>query len=134
MKVVDERSSSSLKRLQAFSFEDFLEACCRLAVQKAWPADDVLIASGCADAMHYLAQLKMNDNKAYTKLLLSRQNAGSEPMLPTIDCVQHLILSLIRVIEEGIGTSGSQLNGQVSVKEAREFKIRASSGLLAKSK
>ena len=123
MKVIDERSPASQKRLKGLSFEDFLEAFCRVAICKVWPDAATLADSGYKDAWQYMAHLKTNDQEAFAKMIEKRSMSGSDPIIPSIECIYNLIQGSIRVIEEGTNASGAvQLNGRVSVKEARMFK------------
>ena len=124
MKVIDERAPSSIRKLAGLSYEDFLEALCRIALQKAWPERDALALSGCKDALDYLADVRMNDLKTHTELMQTRAVPWNcEPLLPPRECVAHLCTGIVRIVEESVaGSTGSTPNGRVSNKDAEEFR------------
>ena len=120
MKVIDERSIASQKKLAGLGFEDFLEALCRIAIMKAWPDDYDFKESGCKDGWQYVCELKANDPKTHAKLLKERQIPwNGEPWLFSHHCVSHLVCGLIRVIDTATSRNP---NGRISLKEARDFK------------
>uniref|UniRef100_A0A7S2NT92 Uncharacterized protein n=1 Tax=Haptolina brevifila TaxID=156173 RepID=A0A7S2NT92_9EUKA len=121
MKVIDENSPASRKRLGGLDFVDFLEALCRLALQKAWPSNDVLAKSDCVDALQYLTKLKVDDPAAHRALMEERAVPwDAEPFLRPAQCIENMVKGLIREVEEGSGAK--RLDGKVSIKEARAYR------------
>ena len=104
MKVIDEQKDKSRVLLTHLSFEDWLEALCRLAVRKAFPTSDEIAKAECESAGEYIAQLKAESPDEYTKLNCSRASAwGSEPPEPPHRCVEHLCSLLVVTCQRGKG-------------------------------
>lgn len=126
--MIDELAPASLKRLAGLGWLDFLEAICRLALQKAWPSKDVLERSEQDDALEYLIRLRVDDPKAHRQLMEERSVAwDAEPFLPKMVCVDNMVKGLIRVFELGSQNElGPQKapDGKVTLKEARIFRTR----------
>ena len=120
MRVADEHAPTASKKLASLSFEDFLEAICRIAMQKAWPDEGAVRAAGKDDALEYLLWARENDQKAHTSLLAERAVPWHKaPAINPSECVCHLAKGLIRRTETGAEVTP---NGKVSVKEARSFR------------
>ena len=68
MLTIDEQHEKSRIKWTHLSFEDFLEALCRLACLKAYPTDKEIEDYGAQDAPRYLHALEMDDPPEYERL------------------------------------------------------------------
>lgn len=117
MRAIDEQSDKGRIKLMWLSFEDFLEALCRLCVCKAWPTQEELQAAEIESVGEYLRQLKSNQPEVYADLL-SKRNVrwGAEPLQSMPLCIDHLCSLLIVTCQQGNG------NGQaLTEKEVAAF-------------
>jgi hypothetical protein len=105
MKVIDEQKERSRILLTHLSFEDFLEAICRLSVRKAFPTTEELEKSEdheCAGT--YILRLRSESPEEYAALLRKRSRPwGVEPPEPCHRCVEHLCSLLIHTCQGGKG-------------------------------
>jgi hypothetical protein len=86
----------SLVKENTLPFEGFVEALCRAAVLKAWPTDDEVADSECADAGALVRRMLTDDKDGHRSLCETRAVPwGSEPMLPVVRCVENLILLIV---------------------------------------
>ena len=98
----DEQDDMKRLKWTNLSFEDFLEALCRLSVLKAFPTDEEIAEAGEACAGTYLKALAFNDTNAYEALLEERAPKwGHAPFQPVHRCVDHLISMLIVECQQG---------------------------------
>jgi hypothetical protein len=98
MHTVDEQNDKSRSKWTHLSFEDWLEALCRLSVLKALPTDEEIGEAGCDDCGTYMLQLLRDDAAAYNKMLTTRDSPWGtvKPTLqPVARCVEHVIHMII---------------------------------------
>ena len=104
MRVVDEDKAASRQKLENLSFYDFLEAIVRVAHCKALPTDNELRESGQVDAFDFLLNLKKNDREAYQSFLSAADGEwNSPPRQPIESAVQHLLMYVVRTVNERLG-------------------------------
>ena len=100
MCVGDSKTLGGLKRDSNLPFEGFLEAICRMAMMKALPTDEEILAAECEDAAVYLARLELSDTIAYEQLLQRKTPWGADQKRQPPDrCVAHLIAIMLRAIK-----------------------------------
>ena len=117
MKVIDEQKDKSRVLLTHLSFEDWLEALCRLAVRKAFPtsADLAKGGEGGETMGEYVRRLRVQDD--YHELLKARCRPwGVAPPEPPHRCVEHLCSLLVATCQRGKGDGI-----EVTKKEALAF-------------
>lgn len=132
MAVIDARTERGFLRECCLPFEGFLEALCRVAVLKALPTDDEVLASGCAQTGEYMDWLKVTHEEEYEEMLATRGLAwGDAPSTAaeTARAVCKTIEIIIHQIEES--TNGAD-EGKLTPKEVQQW-LR-SKGLTGKSR
>ena len=104
MNVVDEQNDKSRIKWTHLSFEDFLEALCRLAVVKALPTDEEVERAGCSNAAQHLLQLEERDLATYNRFLMERRRSSAkiQDLQPVARCVEHLVHMIIVKTQGGL--------------------------------
>lgn len=115
MRVIDEQSDRGRAALEGLTFEDFLEALCRLATQKALPTDRELHAAGAVSAGEHLWHMRTEKPDEFDHFVESRARPwGSEPPQSVARCVAHLCSLLVVTCQlnegDGIQLSESQVD------------------------
>jgi len=96
MRVVDEQDPKGRLRLMHLSFEDWLEALCRVATLKSLPTDEEIAEAEAPNAGVYMKELAEEEPAAYDQLMKSRAIAfGATPLQPIWRCIEHLIQIII---------------------------------------
>ena len=95
------------------SFEDFLEALCRVAVLKAFPTAEEIAEVGMPDAPRYLRHLAVEHPLAYDRLLRERRSSWGKPSATTHEavskCVEHVLHILVVACQDGTPATGYTL-------------------------
>lgn len=126
MRVVDEASDASRRRMVHLSFEDFLEAIVRMATMKALPFDDEIAEAGCADAGQLLLELQRHPD-TYEAFMRDHAQAWDEaPRQPIDRCVDHLLSLIVHTVE---GSVKGNHNQSIGALEAGAFVARGASEL-----
>ena len=129
MRTIDEQHDKSRTKMTHLSFEDFLEALCRLARLKAYPTDAEISAAGARDAPSYLHTLADEDMAAYDKMLRTRSAVWGQPVAldsqPVERFVEHLCHSLIWRVQGGAERTASDYT--ITEGQVKKF-MKASSG------
>ena len=120
MAVVDSESERGQIKESNLTFEGFLEAVARMSVLKAWPTEEDLLRSGCADAGVYMLKLRKDPEKFHELMLTRNVDWGCTPPLPKWQCVENMVMMMIRSVEHLLGT-GSDDEKQPAL-DAREMK------------
>ena len=111
MRTIDEQHDKSRIKMTHLSFEDFLEALCRLARLKAYPTDVEIEKAGVPDAPSYLAALAAEDMAAYDLFMRDRSAPWGQPVerdrQPVDRFVEHLCHSLIWQVQGGTKRTAS---------------------------
>ena len=104
MRVVDLERRNGLVRHTHLTFEDFLEALCRVAGLKALPTDEEVAAAGSGNAGTHLLRMASDSPPDYERLLNERATLwGSPPALqPLARCVEHLCHMMIVHCQGGL--------------------------------
>ena len=126
MRVVDEASDASRRRMVHLSFEDFLEAIVRMATMKALPFDDEIAEAGCADAGQLILELQRHPD-TYEAFMRDHAQAWDEaPRQPIDRCVDHLLSLIVHTVE---GSVKGNHNQSIGALEAGAFVARGASEL-----
>lgn len=94
MWVVDEHSKVSQQKRSGLSFEDFLEAFIRVALNKGWPSHRMVVGAGFQEheVSDYIEKLRVTDRKRYEATIQERSvQWHTTPYLPYVDCVLNLL-------------------------------------------
>ena len=94
MWVVDEHAKVSKHKLSGLTFEDFLEAFIRVAIQKGWPSHRMLESGGFSEheVSDYMEKQRHDDPSAHQAKLEERSvRWDSAPYLPDTACVLNLL-------------------------------------------
>ena len=101
-----------------------MEALCRIAVMKALPSDEEIVAADCSNAGEFLAQLKRDDEATYLTMMNARATAwGAERAHePTPRCVAKMLEVLIYTIKTGSGQAeAGKKMGKLTERELRKW-------------
>ena len=114
MAVIDARTTKGETKANHLPFEGFMEAICRLSMDKALPTDEELSKAKCSDGGMFLLMLakKELDEEILDEFVDFKSTHaidwGGEPMQPLARCVEHMVTSIIRtIIDEVSSASGS---------------------------
>jgi hypothetical protein len=92
MAVIDGHSTIGARKETHLPFEGFLEALCRMSVQKALPTSIEIRDAECEHAGIFLSELRLEDSSAYDTFVEERSAEwGEEPRQPLYRCIALLI-------------------------------------------
>ena len=109
MSVIDGESEKGAIKESNLTFEGFLEAIARMSVLKAWPTEEDLRASLCADAGVYMLRVRKDPEKFHELMLTRNVDWGGTPPLPKWQCVEYMVLTIIRSVEQILGTGSDDV-------------------------
>ena len=113
--MIDDENVKTRVKLTHMTFEDWLEAVCRLAAHKALPTDEQLVASECDSAGEYLRQMKADNPETYQSLILAGARPwGSAPTMRIERCIEHMCNILVVTAQQGKGDSALLIEKEVT--------------------
>jgi len=121
MRVADEASTASRLKLVHHSIEDFYEALVRIAMWRPWPTPSLTERAGFADAGEHILKEKKKGEASYNAFL---RVCATQPPQPSFRCLEHLILLLIRTIDQ-LGANAESTDLELSSREIKGFRKAA---------
>ena len=85
------------------------QALVRAAVNKSWPSEEEVRASGCDDAGDFVLASMEEGGAAHARFLSEHPAGYGKQLVRTHVCLQGLLSLLTRMIATGRGTSGRAL-------------------------
>ena len=130
MRASDEQLDKSRILLTHLSFEDFLEAVCRLAARKAFPTAQEIQDVGddrITNAGQYLIRLRELAPDEHDSLIRARQQAwGLEPLQPFSLCIDHMCSLLMATCQSLAARAGGGVDSlSVSGRSVNEKEVAA---------
>ena len=126
---LEHAQAAGIAKESMLPFEGFLEALSRAALLKAWPTPDEVEDSQCEDAGAYLRDLRKSDAAAFKALCEERAAAwGAEPLLPVPQCVENMVLLIIRTVESQLGLGDDSKREQSPKARAAQSNMALSQG------
>lgn len=96
MKFIDVQLPATRIKWTHLSFEDWLEALCRIAKLKAWPTDDEVRQAGFPNAGSYVLEMRDRTPESWPQWVVGRATPwGGTPRLPIAYCVSCLCELLV---------------------------------------
>uniref|UniRef100_A0A7S3BD38 Uncharacterized protein n=1 Tax=Haptolina ericina TaxID=156174 RepID=A0A7S3BD38_9EUKA len=124
LRVIDERPMKSRVRLTQLSFEDFCEAICRLAFDKALPTEEEAFDADCEDGGEFLLNMMAEDPAGYLDFVHER---AEEPELrqemwsQVNQLLTYIVRSVLMIVERHKGnqrvTKKSNKAGELVIDE-----------------
>jgi len=89
--------------VRAFRIPCLQEALVRVSALKALPTDEEIAEAECSDAHLFFSKLRKDDEDRYNEMMRDRKTMwGDTPTAqPVGRCVHHLIVIIIKTMEEG---------------------------------
>ena len=124
MYTIDEDHEKSRIKWTHLSFEDWLEALCRMARMKAFPNQEELDGAGFDDAPSYLNHLFQSDAAAYDDFLFKRQAEWGRPAKneqPIPKLIEHIVTLLIYQAQGGAQVVRSGVDWSLTEQQVNRF-------------